>query len=64
MSDLDYADRSDFDDAERGFVAALAPAVVRAEDGRVIWDGEAYAFLDGECPETAHPSLWRQSQLC
>ncbi|MEV6080643.1 alkyl sulfatase dimerization domain-containing protein [Streptomyces sp. NPDC052069] len=64
MTDLDYADRSDFEDAERGFVAALAPAVVRTDDGRVIWDGEAYAFLDEECPDTAHPSLWRQSQLC
>ncbi|MEW1565710.1 alkyl sulfatase dimerization domain-containing protein [Streptomyces sp. NPDC093509] len=64
MSTLDYADRSDFDDAERGFVAALEPAVIRAEDGRVVWDGDAYAFLDAECPDTAHPSLWRQSQLC
>ncbi|WP_326675415.1 alkyl/aryl-sulfatase [Streptomyces sp. NBC_01237] len=64
MTDLDYADRSDFEDAERGFVAALAPAVVRPDDGRVIWDGDAYAFLDEECPDTAHPSLWRQSQLC
>ncbi|MFI1221026.1 MULTISPECIES: alkyl/aryl-sulfatase [unclassified Streptomyces] len=64
MSDLDYADRSDFEDAERGFVAALSPAVIRAADGRVIWDGEAYAFLDGDCPSTVHPSLWRQSQLC
>lgn len=64
MADLDYADRSDFEDAERGFVAALAPAVVRTDDGRVIWDGDAYAFLDEECPDTAHPSLWRQSRLC
>lgn len=64
MSDLDYADRSDFEDAERGFVAALSPAVVRTDDGRVIWDGDAYAFLDHDCPGTAHPSLWRQSQLC
>ncbi|MEW2167913.1 alkyl sulfatase dimerization domain-containing protein [Streptomyces sp. NPDC007084] len=64
MSDLDYADRADFDDAERGFVAALEPAVIHAEDGRVVWDGDAYAFLDAECPDTAHPSLWRQSRLC
>ncbi|MGW1990200.1 alkyl/aryl-sulfatase [Embleya sp. NPDC001921] len=64
MSVLDYADRSDFDDVERGFVAALKPAMVRADDGRVVWDGEAYAFLDGDCPDTAHPSLWRQSRLC
>ncbi|MYW05163.1 alkyl sulfatase dimerization domain-containing protein [Streptomyces sp. SID3343] len=65
MSDLDYADRSDFEDAERGFVAALSPAVVRTDDGRVIWDGDAYAFLNDEkSPDTAHPSLWRQSRLC
>ncbi|MFC8226444.1 alkyl/aryl-sulfatase [Streptomyces sp. NPDC057287] len=64
MADLDYADMSDFEDAERGFVAALSPAVVRTEDGRVIWDGDAYAFLDEDCPGSAHPSLWRQSRLC
>ncbi|MFJ6852887.1 alkyl/aryl-sulfatase [Streptomyces sp. NPDC091271] len=64
MSDLDYADRSDFEDADRGFLAALSPAVVRADDGRVIWDGEAYAFLNEDCPASAHPSLWRQSRLC
>ncbi|MFH8890381.1 alkyl/aryl-sulfatase [Streptomyces sp. NPDC017949] len=64
MSELDHADMSDFEDAERGFVAALSPAVVRTDDGRVIWDGDAYAFLDEECPDTAHPSLWRQSRLC
>ncbi len=29
-----------------------------------MWDNDAYAFLDGECPDTANPSLWRQSQLC
>ncbi|MGN9816342.1 alkyl/aryl-sulfatase [Streptomyces sp. SD11] len=64
MNDLDYADRSDFEDADRGFVAALSPAVVRTDEGRVVWDGEAYTFLDEDCPDTAHPSLWRQSQLC
>ncbi|MDG9683751.1 alkyl sulfatase dimerization domain-containing protein [Streptomyces sp. DH18] len=63
-NDLDYADRADFDDAERGFVAALSPAVIRTEDGRAIWDGEAYGFLDEDCPPSAHPSLWRQSGLC
>ena len=55
---------TDFEDAERGFVAKMDPCVVRNVDGRVVWDNDAYAFLDGACPETAHPSLWRQSQLC
>jgi alkyl sulfatase BDS1-like metallo-beta-lactamase superfamily hydrolase len=56
-------DVSDFADADRGWIASLEPAVVTAEDGRVVWDNDAYDFLDGECPDTAHPSLWRQGQL-
>ncbi|MCJ7439517.1 MAG: MBL fold metallo-hydrolase, partial [Acidimicrobiia bacterium] len=32
-------------------------------DGRVVWDLDAYAFLDGPVPDTANPSLWRQGQL-
>ncbi|MBT2207066.1 alkyl/aryl-sulfatase [Actinomadura sp. NEAU-AAG7] len=64
MGDLAFADRTDFENAERGFVASLTPGVVRDADGRVVWDDEVYAFLDGPCPSTANPSLWRQSQLC
>ncbi|MET7770092.1 alkyl sulfatase dimerization domain-containing protein [Nocardia sp. NPDC005366] len=61
---LNFDDTTDFDDAARGFVAALDPAVITAADGHVIWDGPAYGFLDADCPPTAHPSLWRQGQLC
>ncbi|GAA3618483.1 alkyl sulfatase dimerization domain-containing protein [Nonomuraea rosea] len=64
MADLPFHDRSDFDNAERGFVAKLSPAVVRAADGQVVWDGDSFGFLEGECPDSAHPSLWRQGQLC
>jgi alkyl sulfatase BDS1-like metallo-beta-lactamase superfamily hydrolase len=64
MSDLPFADRTDFKNAERGLIDTLDPCVVRAADGRVVWDLEAYSYLDGECPHTVHPSLWRQAQLC
>ena len=63
MIALPFEDRSDFDDADRGWIGALEPAVVTAEDGSVVWDNDAYGFLAGECPDTAHPSLWRQGQL-
>ncbi|KUJ37904.1 alkyl sulfatase dimerization domain-containing protein [Streptomyces sp. NPDC093228] len=59
-----FEDRTDFENADRGFVSALVPGVVTADDGRVVWDADAYGFLDGDCPATAHPGLWRQSQLC
>jgi alkyl sulfatase BDS1-like metallo-beta-lactamase superfamily hydrolase len=64
MTDADFNDRDDFVDAERGFIAAMDPCIVKAEDGRVVWDNDVYAFLDRDCPDTANPSLWRQSQLC
>jgi alkyl sulfatase BDS1-like metallo-beta-lactamase superfamily hydrolase len=59
------ADRQDFDDADRGLIGKLEPCVVRDESGRVVWDNDVYErFLADECPATANPSLWRQSQLC
>ena len=60
---LPMSDTQDFEDAERGLVGRSAVRQVRAADGRVVWDLDAYAFLAGECPPTAHPSLWRQGQL-
>ena len=64
MSTLPFEDTTDFENADRGFLGALSPAVLKAADGRVIWDNDAYDFLKADCPDTAHPSLWRQGQLC
>lgn len=63
LKTLPFSDIADFDDADRGFVAALQPCVVTAADGRVVWDNDAYAFLAGDAPASVHPSLWRQSIL-
>ncbi|WP_442932173.1 alkyl/aryl-sulfatase [Mycobacterium sp. 050134] len=60
---LPFDDVTDFDNADRGFIAALSPCVVKAADGRVVWDNDAYAFLGGPAPTSVHPSLWRQSTL-
>ena len=60
----DFEDRTDFDNATRGLVARLEPGVIKAADGRVVYDADAFAqTMTGDCPETVHPSLWRQSQL-
>ncbi|MCI2956624.1 MBL fold metallo-hydrolase [Agromyces atrinae] len=63
LESLAFDDDGDFADADRGFLGALVPGVVRAADGRVVWDNDSYGFLDGPAPTTVHPSLWRQSQL-
>jgi linear primary-alkylsulfatase len=56
-------DERDFEEARRGLVAPFDPPVVEDERGRTVWDLRSYNFLAGEPPETANPSLWRQSQL-
>lgn len=60
---LRFDDTEDFDDARRGRLGGLSEGVIRVTDGRVVWDTDAYEFLDGDCPPSVHPSLWRQSQL-
>ncbi|WP_396667336.1 alkyl/aryl-sulfatase [Microbacterium sp. R86528] len=63
LRSLPFSDRRDLEDAQRGFIAALKPGIVRAADGTVVWDNDSYAFLQGDAPTTVHPSLWRQSKL-
>ena len=60
---LPLDDTQDFEDAERGFIGRSEQRQVLNADGRVVWDMDAYSFLDDEPAETASPSLWRQGQL-
>jgi len=61
---LPMQDRQDFDDARRGLVGRSTDRQVRAADGRVVWDLDAYEFMrDADAPDTVNPSLWRQGQL-
>ena len=43
----DVSDRRDFADADRGLIGTLEPMVITAADGRVVWDMDQWAFLDG-----------------
>ncbi len=60
---LPLDDPRDFEDAERGLVARDTALHIRREDGETIWRPEAYAFENGEAPNTVNPSLWRQAKL-
>jgi alkyl sulfatase BDS1-like metallo-beta-lactamase superfamily hydrolase len=63
LKNLPFDDIADFEDADRGFIAAQSPCVIKAADGRVVWDNDVYSFLAGDAPTSVHPSLWRQSML-
>ncbi len=61
---LKWDDREDWEAAQRGFIAKLEDPNIRNEEGRSVWDLNAFAFLDEEkAPPTANPSLWRQARL-
>ena len=62
--ELDWNDTTDQANVTRGLIDRLEPCVVRNEAGRVVWDNDRWDFLNkGECPDTVHASLWRQSGL-
>ena len=61
---LDFTNRTDFENAERGFIATIDPVTIKRErDGKTVFDLSRFEFLDGEAPDTVNPSLWRQCQL-
>lgn len=62
---LPFADKTDFNNAHQGFIAPLPPAMLKGDQGNIIWDPAKYNFVkEGEkAPDTVNPSLWRQSQL-
>jgi alkyl sulfatase BDS1-like metallo-beta-lactamase superfamily hydrolase len=58
-----FQDNVDFVNAERGLVASLHTCLVKNEAGQSVWNNEDYNFLQGNCPSTVNPKLWRQGQL-
>ena len=43
----DFADRTDFENAERGLIARLEPGVITGADGRVVYDADVFTANDG-----------------
>jgi alkyl sulfatase BDS1-like metallo-beta-lactamase superfamily hydrolase len=60
---LDFSDERDFDDVRRGFVGTIDDAHTVDDQGGVAWSMKPYRFLEGDVPDTVHPSLWRNARL-
>lgn len=61
----DLADRNDFHDADRGFIAPIPDRRTVNDAGKVVYDGSIYDFITDEDanPDTVNPALWRQAQI-
>lgn len=60
---LDFSDTAEFDNATRGLIASPETLDIYDDSGKLVWSQTAYAFLDSDAPDTANPSLWRDTQL-
>jgi len=61
---LPFADKRDFDEAKKGFIAEPSYTKIMADAGHVAWDMGSYGWLlTGKDFETIHPSLQRQAVL-
>nr|WHW29378.1 putative MBL-fold metallo-hydrolase [uncultured bacterium] len=59
---LPIADQTDFQNANRGFLAKIETPILN-DDGSVSWDPGQFDFVAGDAPDTVNPSLWRQGKL-
>jgi alkyl sulfatase BDS1-like metallo-beta-lactamase superfamily hydrolase len=61
---LPFADKQDFEEAKRGFIAAPPYRKIMNDKGGVAWDIDNWNFLlQGKDYDSIHPSLQRQATL-
>jgi alkyl sulfatase BDS1-like metallo-beta-lactamase superfamily hydrolase len=61
---LPFADKRDFEEAKRGFIAAPPYRKIMSDKGGVAWDIDNWNFLlNGKEYDSIHPSLQRQATL-
>ena len=56
-TELNFNDRQDFEDANRGFIASIDGKAVLGKDGKVSYSVEEWDFLKNETPQTVNPCL-------
>ena len=60
---LDFSDRREFANAERGWLDNAEGRIIDGDDNRSTWDLQSYGDLNRDAPDTVNPSLWRNTQL-
>lgn len=60
---LDFSDRREFANAERGWLDNAEGRTIDGDDNRSAWDLQSYGDLNRDAPDTVNPSLWRNTQL-
>jgi alkyl sulfatase BDS1-like metallo-beta-lactamase superfamily hydrolase len=63
-ANLPFADKRDFEEQKKGFIAPMKDLQIMADAGHVAWDMKRFQFLDAQDEfDSIHPSLHRISRL-
>jgi alkyl sulfatase BDS1-like metallo-beta-lactamase superfamily hydrolase len=60
---LPFSDSTDYENARKGFIATYEPGIIKGDNDKTVYNIKEFGFLNGEAPNEANPSLWRQSEL-
>lgn len=63
LSYLPFDDKTDYENARRGFIATIESGEIKDAKGNVVYSMKDFNFIKGEAPDTTNPSLWRQSEI-
>lgn len=63
LSYLNFEDKTDYENARRGFIATIPEGNIKDSKGNLAYDMNQFDFIKGAAPITTNPSLWRQSEL-
>ena len=63
LETLPFDDKTDFEQASKGFIGNDPELTLVGEDGQLLWRIADYDFVQGDAPDTVNPSLWRQAKL-
>ena len=56
----DLEDRTDFENANRGLITRLEPGMIKAADGRVVYDADVYTRTMAGGPRSSTARLRRR----
>lgn len=60
---LPFGNSTDSINAHKGFIATLEDTAIYNDSDSIVYNLVQYDFIEGDAPDVANPSLWRQSKL-
>lgn len=63
FDNLNFSDEQEIEFAQRGLIEAPQALEIFDDSGNLVWSMKDYDFVKESAPDSANPSLWRNTQL-